>query len=400
MDLRTATSVKTRRETVEMELGVPLPDIGTYTLDDAVASTRHCENMIGATQIPLGIAGPLVLRTTDNGQQITKYIPLATTEGALVASVNRGCRAITGSGGAAVESCRVGATRGPVFKVDSLAENSALFEFLSSHETEIRQTAESTSHHLKYIGLDTNSVGPYRFVRFEYDTGDAMGLNMVTIATDEVVRYIEKETGARCVSLSGNYCVDKKASWQNVVRGRGFEVWAEAVIPGSVVESVLKTTPEAFSETWMAKCMVGSALTGSMGFNAQYANVLAALFIATGQDPAHVAECSVGITSAEVRPTSQGLRGIGSGSESLFISVFLPDVLVGTVGGGTGLATQSEALSILGLTGGNDGKNAQALAEITGAAVLAGELSLLASLSEGSLARAHQKLGRGGSVDR
>ena len=203
-----------------------------------------------------------------------------------------------------------------------------------------------------------------------------MGLNMVTIATDAIVKYIEKETHMTCVSLSGNYCVDKKPSWLNFTHGRGFEVWAETTIPEKVLSGILKTSAKKLYDVWLAKCMIGSAMSGSMGFNAQYANVLSAVFIATGQDPAHVAECAMGITTAEVQ------------KEDVYISVYLPDLMVGTVGGGTGLATQKEALSIVGIA------TSQELAEVIAGAVLAGEISLLASLSEGTLAQAHETYGR------
>jgi len=391
MNLRNCKTIKKRRELIESECKVFLSNIGHYSLDENVASTRNCENMIGVTQIPLGIAGPLAISfsSSKTQEQGTKnyYLPLATTEGALVASINRGCKAITESGGAHVLCHRIGSTRGPVFKVQSLEENSQLFDFLMGHEDEMKKIAETTSRHLKMLSYDTKSTGLYRFVRFVYDTQDAMGLNMVTIATDAVVRFIEEKTGARCVSLSGNFCVDKKASHLNFQNSRGREVWAEVRITPPVVQSVLNTTPEKFVETWLSKCMVGSAMSGSMGFNAQFANVLSAVFIATGQDPAHVAECAIGMTTAEVTPAAD-----------LYVSIYLPDLMVGTVGGGTGLGTQKEALEILGVAGpsvGGDGKNAEKFAGIVGAAVLAGEISLLASLSQGTLAQAHKKLARG-----
>ena len=392
MNIRFLSSVKARREAVEKEMKVPLSHIGTFSLDESVASTRNCENMIGVTQVPLGIAGPLKLKTPassagrrmrrqnsklNDQQREEYYIPLATTEGALVASVNRGCKAIGESGGASVLSVRVGATRGPVFKVKNMAENSLLFDFLEAHKADFDQIARTTSKHIALTEVETNSVGLYRFVRFIFDTQDAMGLNMVTIATSAIVQYIEKQTGAVCTSVSGNYCVDKKPSWLNFTHNRGFEVWAECVLPQKVLTNILHTTPKKFYETWVSKCMIGSAISGSMGFNAQYANVLAAMFIATGQDPAHVAECSIGITTAEVQ------------GGNLYVSIYLPDLMVGTVGGGTGLATQKEALSIIGVT------NSKQFAEIIGGAVLAGEISLLASLSEGTLSKAHQALARG-----
>jgi len=389
MNIRNFKTIDERREALEQETGVSLSHIAHRSLDDAAASTRNCENMIGVTQIPLGIAGPLQIRST-NYELGTKsyYLPLATTEGALVASVSRGCKAITESGGANVSEYHIGTTRGPVFKVTSSEENAKLFDFLLDNELEIKRIAESTSHHLTLISYDSKSTGLYRFVRFIFDTKDAMGLNMVTIATDAIVRFIEEKTGVRCVSLSGNFCVDKKASQLNFQNNRGYEVWADVTIPSPIVQSVLNTTPVKFVGTWLSKCMIGSAMSGSMGFNAQFANVLAAMFIATGQDPAHVAECAIGMTSAEVTPTGD-----------LYVSVYLPDLMVGTIGGGTGLATQKEALSLLGVAGSSqdgDGKNAKTFACMVAGAILAGEISLLASLSEGTLAKAHQTLGRGG----
>lgn len=366
MNIRDIKSVKARRE-----LFGKLPHIGCYSLDESVASRRNCENMIGVSQVPMGVAGPLRIKNRDY------YIPLATTEGALVASVNRGCKAITESGGASVLAILKGTTRGPVFKVRSLDENSELFSFIELHQKEFDRIAQTTSNHIQLLDVYTNSVGLYRFVRFIFDTQDAMGLNMVTIATDKIVRYIESKTGAQCTSLSGNYCVDKKSSWLNMTHGRGFEVWAETRIPHELVSTLLHTNPNALYETWLSKCMIGSAMSGSMGFNAQYANVLAALFIATGQDPAHVAECSIGITLVEKR------------TDSVYISIYLPDLMVGIVGGGTGLSTQKEALSMIGA------KTSQELAEVVGSAVLAGEISLLSSLAEGTLAKAHNKLARG-----
>lgn len=369
---------------MEKNLKLDLSQIGSFTLQETSASRRNCENMIGTAQIPLGIVGPLRIKSeslhfTEKGL----YLPLATTEGALVASVNRGCKAITQSGGVTVESCRVGATRGPVFRVENLHKQKELSEFLETHFEEIKQVAERTSRFLKLKKLTSRGVGKYRYVRFVFETQDAMGLNMVTIATEAIVAYLKTKTGITCVSLSGNFCVDKKPSWQNFINGRGIEVWAEVIFPASVLKKTLKTTATAVAKVWLAKCLLGSIMSGSMGFNAQYANVVAAIFAATGQDLAHIVEGSLGITTVEVM------------GQDLYLSVYLPDLMVGTVGGGTWLTTQKEALSILGVAGGNNGENTQKLAQIVGAAVLAGEISLLASLEEGSLVRAHQHLARG-----
>jgi hydroxymethylglutaryl-CoA reductase (NADPH) len=382
MNLRDQKTVDQRRKALEDTVKIKLPNIGKFSLDEKVASSRNCENMIGVAQIPMGVAGPL--KISGSLAKGDFYIPLATTEGALVASVSRGSKAITESGGADVDSHRIGATRGPVFKVKNLKENRQLYVYLKEHFEEIKSVAEKTSHHLTLKKYSTSAVGKYRYVRFVFDTQDAMGLNMVTIATDAIASYIKEKTGISCLALSGNFCVDKKPSWQNLINNRGIKVWAEVVLTKKVLSEILKTSAQKAYDVWLAKCMLGSAMSGSMGFNAQFANVVAAIFIATGQDAAHVVEGSMGITTAEVI------------KDDLYVSVYLPDLMVGTVGGGTGLATQNEALTLLGVAGGDNGKNAQRLAEITAAAVLAGEISLLSSLEEGTLAKAHQELGRGG----
>lgn len=384
MNIRDYQTVSERRKALETELHVNLSNVGTYSLDEKQAGSRNCENMIGVSQMPMGVAGPLRCKSVALGREQIYYIPLATTEGALVASINRGCKAITESGGATVDSHKVGATRGPVFKVRSLLENRKLDEYLENHFSDLKEITEKTSRHLTLTRISSRGVGLYRYVRFVYDTEDAMGLNMVTIATDAAAQFIKEETGAECLALSGNFCVDKKPSWQNFLNNRGVEVWAEVVLTEDVLRDILKTDAKKAYETWFAKCMLGSAMSGSMGFNAQYANIIAAIFIATGQDPAHVVEGSLGITTAEV------ING-----KDLYMSAYLPDLMVGTVGGGTGLATQKEALALLGVSGGDNGKNAQKLAEIVGASALAGEISLLSSLEQGTLATAHRKLGRG-----
>ena len=384
MNLRKYKSVKERRAALQKELGVDLSHIGTFTVDESVASARNCENMIGAAQIPLGVAGPLKVCRASGGECRELYIPLATTEGALVASVSRGCKAIAQSGGATVDSYLVGTTRGAAFEVKNLAASEALNVYLQDNLEELKNEAKKTSGHLTLKSIFSRGVGRQRYIRFVFDTKDAMGMNMATIAATHLCTFLEEKTGARCVAVAGNYDVDKKPSWLNVIEGRGRKVWAEAVIPVSVLRDTLKTTAKAVCDVWLAKCMLGSAMSGSMGFNAHYANIVAALFLATGQDPAHVVEGSMGITTCEAM------------GEDLYISIHIPDLMVGTVGGGTGLATQQEALSLLGVAGGDEGKNATALAEIVAGAVLAGELSLLASLSEGTLATAHKKLARGG----
>ncbi len=390
MDLRCYKSAKERRTVLEKEVKVALQNIGSYSFDETIVSSRNCENLIGATQIPLGVAGPLSIQNSEFRIQ-NYYIPLATTEGALVASVSRGCKAISLSGGANAYAYRVGTTRGPVFYTESLEKSKKVYEWIKNNTDVLKKTAESTSSHLIFKKAKVSGLGNYVYVRFSFDTQDAMGMNMVTIASDKMCKLIEEKTGANCLAVAGNYDIDKKPSWLNFIENRGFKAWADVILPKEVVKDVLKTTPEKIFDVWLAKCMIGSAMSGSLGFNAHFANVAAAIFLATGQDVAHVTEASMGIT------TTKGLK-----NGDLYFSVYLPDLMVGTVGGGTNLATQKEALSILGVAGalpagrqGNEGKNSEKFAEIIAAAVLAGEISLLASLSEGTLAKAHEKLGRG-----
>ena len=261
-----------------------------------------------------------------------------------------------------------------------------IIKWVKDNFSEIKKITEKTSSHLKLLEIKPWMVGRNLFLRFKFDSQDAMGMNMATIACTLAADLIEKKTKAKLISISGIICVDKKPNMLNIIEGRGIQVWADCVLPLEVVEKVLKTTPEKFVDVVMRKVYLGSILTGSIGANSHAANVLAAIFTATGQDIAHVAEVSSVITTAEVV------------KKGLYVSVFLSDLVVGTIGGGTDLATQKEALNILGVFGGDNGRNSQKLAEIIGAAVLAGEISLIASLSVNSLASAHRKLGRGEKI--
>lgn len=376
MNLRDYPTVTERRKVLEKKLRTSLSHIGDFSFDDEVASKKNCENMIGATQIPLGVAGPLKVKSQKSKVE-SFFLPLATTEGALVASVNRGCKAIAETGGAHVFVLREGMTRGPVFYTGSLEKSKLLRVWIIKHESQLKKIAESTSSHLQYKKVTVSMLSEYVFLRFSFDTKDAMGMNMVTIASQKMIEVIEKETKTTCLSVAGNFDIDKKPAWLNFITNRGFAAWAEVVIKKEIVQTVLKTTPQKIFDVWLSKCMIGSAMSGSLGFNAHFANIIAALFIATGQDPAHVVEGSMGMTTAKVLP-----------NDDLYFSIYLPALILGTVGGGTQLATQKEALAMLGVS------KSEELAEVVAGAVLAGELSLLSSLSEGTLAKAHAKLGR------
>lgn len=380
MSLRNYKTIKERQKFLEKATNFRFKAITTYPKDLEEAQFGNCENMIGATQMPLGVAGPL--RIHGKYALGDYYIPLATTEGALVASVNRGCKAITAAGGAEVFGEFAGITRGSVFKTNGIKDGHRLKIWIDEHFSQLAQMTESTSSHLKLKKIDTRVVGRNVYTRFSFDTQDAMGMNMVTIAADAAARFIKEKTDNYRVTLAANFDIDKKPAWLNFILGRGRQVWAEVVLDKNIVKEVLKTTPEKLHEVVMQKCLLGSAISGSLGFNAHFANIIAAIFIATGQDVAHTVEGSLGITSTEIV------------NSKLYISVYLPDLPLGTVGGGTKLPAQKEALSLLGVSGGRKGRNASSFAEIVGAAALAGEISLLASLSEGSLASTHQKLAR------
>jgi len=383
-NLTSGQKIAFRRKQIEKKLKISLKNTANLSADIQKASTKNCENMIGATQIPLGIAGPLKI----NGQEArgSFYIPLATTEAALVASVSRGIKAIFASTGVNTHIENIGITRAPLFVTDNLAHSQKLIAFIQKNFNKIKKITQLTSSHLKLLNINPVIVGRNVYLKFIFDSTDAMGMNMATIAVQAVKEFIEKNTQARCLSLTGNLCVDKKASWSNFISGRGKKAHAEVVIKKEVIKKILKTDIDTIVEVNYRKNLIGSALSGSLGFNAHYANIIAAIFLATGQDPAHVVEGSLGITTAEKLDKN-----------TLYFSVYLPDLVIGTIGGGTNLPTQKEALSILTIkNNGAKGKNVLKFAEITVAAVLAGELSLLAALASGDLARAHCQLARGG----
>ena len=371
-----------RRAYVAEETSTRLETIGSYSFP-AERAEANVENMIGAAQVPIGVAGPV---TIDGGaHEGEAYLPLATTEGALVASVNRGCSVIDRGGGASARVTKSGMTRAPVFRVTDVIEAEALCEWVEDNRDELRAAAEATTSHGELLAIAPYVVGNNVYLRFRYDTKDAMGMNMATIATGAACELIEARTDAELVALSGNLCTDKKPAAINAIEGRGRSVTADVTIPRSIVADRLHTTPEAIVEINTRKNHVGSAKAGSIGFNAHVANVVAAIFLATGQDEAQVVEGANAITTAET--TDDG---------DLYVSVSIASLEVGTVGGGTKLPTQSEALSVLGLSGGGDpaGSNADALAECIAVGALAGELSLLSALGSRHLSSAHEDLGR------
>ena len=371
-------ALEIRREFIEKYAGTNLEHMANYSLDMNTAMQKNIENPIGTVQIPIGVAGPLKI----NGEYANDefFVPLATSEGALVASINRGCSAISNAGGVNARVIDDKMTRAPVLKCESVIQAVEVKKFFEDNFDELKSIAESTTSHGKLLKIDPIIiVGNYVYPRFFYLTGDSMGMNMVTIATEKILEKLHEETGVLAIALSGNLCVDKKPAAINIVEGRGKTVVADILIPEEIVKSKLKTTAKAIEEVNIAKNLVGSAAAGSMAFNAHYANIIGAIFLATGQDAAHVVEGSLGITTAEDH------------DGDLYFSVNLPDLPVATIGGGTRLETASEGLSILGAKGAG---NVNKFAEIVVSAVLAGELSLIGALAAGHLAKAHKELGR------
>jgi len=382
-DLPPLDAIRVRRGFIEKETGTSLENLGIFSIDIERVVKRNCENMIGTVQVPVGVAGPLLVQ--GEYAQGNYYLPLATTEGALVASVNRGCSAITKAGGAQVRILHDGMTRAPVFAAESVVHAKQVADWVDAHYDDLRVAAESTTSHGKLTDIVTFIAGTSVFVRLEFDTKDAMGMNMVTIASAKVAELVAQGTGAVLVALSGNMCTDKKPAAINGIMGRGRSVVAGVALSHELISRIFKTNAGNLLEVNYRKNLVGSARAGSMGFNAHAANVVAAMFIACGQDAAHAIHGSTCMTTVDL--TESGV----------YVAVTLPSLPVGTVGGGTGVETQQECLRMLGVAGSGNpaGTNARKLAEIIGAGVLAGELSLLGALAAQHLARAHQQLGRG-----
>jgi hydroxymethylglutaryl-CoA reductase (NADPH) len=382
-ELSPIDAIRVRRGFIEQETGTALENIGIFSIDVERVVKRNCENMIGTVQVPVGVAGPVPI----NGGHATGtyWLPLATTEGALIASVNRGCSAITKAGGADVRILHDGMTRAPVFATDSIVHAVSVCDWVEVHREELKAAAESTTSHGKMTGIITYVAGTSVYVRLEFDTKDAMGMNMVTIASAKVADLIAQGTGARLIALSGNMCADKKPAAINAIMGRGRSVVAGIALTNELIGSVLKTDARSLIEVNTRKNLVGSARAGAMGFNAHAANVVAAMFIACGQDAAHAIDGSTCITTIDLTETG------------VYVAVTLPSLPVGTVGGGTSVETQQECLKLLGVAGSGSppGTNAKKLGEIIATGVLAGELSLLGALAAQHLARAHQQLGRG-----
>ena len=347
------------------------------------AYARNIENFIGTVRLPVGLAGPLRV----NGVHALGdyYVPLATTEAALVASYSRGALVITESGGCSCAVLNEGVTRAPGFAFETLAEAVTFVAWASMSFTAIRDAAAQTTKHGELVDMNLTVEGNNVHVQLEFLTGDAAGQNMVTIATEAACVFLVERSPVRprYWFVEANMSGDKKATTHSFMSVRGKKVSAEVNVPARVIEGRLHTTAKAMAD-YARMSVMGGVMSGSIGVQGHYANGLAALFIACGQDAACVAEAAVGVTRFEVREDG-----------GLYAAVTLPNLIVGTVGGGTQLPTQKACLDILGLAGSGQ---ARAFAEVAAGLALAGELSIIAALTAGHFTRAHQRLARGTSA--
>ena len=340
----------------------------------------NIENYIGMTQVPTGLVGPLrILGTEANGDF---YIPLATSEGALIASYNRGAKIASVAGGVRSICLTEGVHRTPSFIFENFLEVSQFFVWVMEHLNVFKGIASQHTAHGKLEDIQSNILGNQITLIFEYTTGDASGQNMVTICTYAVCQYIAEHCPVkpRQWYIEGNLSGDKKASAISFMSVRGKKVMAEVTLPRAMVQKYLRISPEAMMDYWET-AIVNGIQSGSIGVNGHFANGLAGIFLACGQDVATISEASVGITRFD----------LVNGGEDLYISVTLPNLIVGTVGGGTGLPTQQECLSLMDCYGAGKAKK---FAEICAAAVLCGELSIIGAIAAGDFAKAHKLYGR------
>ncbi|KAM0049760.1 putative hydroxymethylglutaryl-CoA reductase (NADPH) [Helianthus debilis subsp. tardiflorus] len=374
-----------RRVALERITGKSLDGLPLEGFDYESILGQCCEMPVGYVQIPVGIAGPMLL----DGKEFS--VPMATTEGCLVASTNRGCKAIYVSGGATSVLLKDGMTRAPVVRFGTAKRAAELKLFLEEplNFDTLASVFNKSSRFGRLQRIQCAIAGKNLYIRFTCSTGDAMGMNMVSKGVQNVLDYLQLDfPDMDVLGISGNYCSDKKPAAVNWIEGRGKSVVCEAIIKQEVVKKVLKTSVASLVELNMLKNLTGSAMAGALGgFNAHASNIVSAVYIATGQDPAQNIESSHCITMMEA---------VNDGKD-LHVSVTMPSIEVGTVGGGTQLASQSACLNLLGVKGANKesaGSNARQLAKVVAAAVLAGELSLMSAIAAGQLVKSHMKYNR------
>jgi hydroxymethylglutaryl-CoA reductase (NADPH) len=373
----TREAAANRREFVRQRTGADLSHVGQYSFDPN-GLPGNIENFAGVAQVPLGIAGPL--RINGEHAQGDFYVPLATTEGSLVSSYNRGMRLLSECGGVKTTVVDEAMQRAPVFVLGDALKAREFGRWVDENFPAIQSQAEGTTRVGKLLNIGQFAVGPLRYLRFNYTTGDAAGQNMVGKATYAACEWIKhNHPGHPRYYLTGNIDTDKKHSQINMLLTRGRRVIAEAVLRRDMLMQTMHIDVMDLVRT-VGVQMTGAFMAASANNGAHAANGLAALFIATGQDAANIAESHAAITYTQ---------HLDNGD--FYWSVTLPSLIVATYGGGTGLATQKQCLEMLGCYG--KGK-VNKFAEICAAVVLAGETSLAAALLHGDWVSAHEKLGR------
>ena len=366
-----------RRRFAKQHTGADLAHVSHYSIAPAQLP-GNIENFIGVAQVPVGLAGPLRI----NGQHASGdfYIPMATTEGTLVASYNRGMRLLSEAGGVQATVVDDRMQRAPVFVLDDAVQAVELGAWIRENQPAIAAAAQATTSIGRLIEIEQYHVGPLLYLRFDYTTGDAAGQNMVGKATLAACEWIASHNPmARRFMLSGGIDTDKKHSAINVMNTRGKRVVAEATIPAALLRELMGVDPATLF--WARQISNAGAFLARSSLNgAHAANGLAALFIATGQDVANVAEAHAGIVYTQLLDNGD-----------YYWSITLPALIVATVGGGTALPTQRECLEVLGCFGPG---HARKLAEICAAVVLAGEISLGSAVLAGDWVSSHERLGR------
>jgi hydroxymethylglutaryl-CoA reductase (NADPH) len=387
---------------LRQELIKPFFDV-TFPIE--TVSQKNCENLVGSVEVPVGVVGPVTANVSKKNfekrklvksklkkrnfaeyKQVSKeqkfLIPLATTEGALVASINRGCKVLNLSQTNVLVE-KIGMSRSLIFECSSIVTAQNFIDFFEDNLIDFIKECESTSNHLKYISHQIWTRGKLVYIRFVFDTDQAMGMNMVTIALKHAWDIFGQTINqVKLISISGNVCVDKKESVVNRIFGRGIKVALETFLSEKIVNEELHTTSENIVKTHVSKNLIGTNLAGSFSQNMHVTNAFAAFYIATGQDPAQAIAGSEASVHFELA---------GEGSKGLYASLNIPNINVATVGGGTWLPKQKQAQSIILL-----GKKVKTedLAVAVSLASFAGEISGIAALANGSLAKAHATLGR------
>lgn len=367
------TNPSMRRTWLEHNTGHTLEAVAEAAFEPDEARS-NIENLVGAAHVPLGVAGPI--RVNGMHAQGDYYVPFATTEGTLVSTYQYGMRAITEAGGANAHVLADSLDITPCFILTSAAEAISFCQWLDDHLSELKDVAAETTSHGRLLEVHTHLFGRRVFARFVFATGDAMGMNIVNIAVDRICRHAVEMTECERYYLRCNYSSDKKPAAINLFRPYGKEVAIDFTLPASVVETYLGVSTHDLLE-FIAVGRLGAMQAGALGMNAHFANGIAAIFIACGQDVAQVVNASIGFVDAEL-----------SGESDLYVFARFPNLVVGTVGGGTSLPTQSECLGLLDCQG--DGM-APKFAEIVAATAVGGELAIGAALATGRFIEAHRQ---------